>query len=169
MQIAISIGFAVVMLITAATGGRVALWSFSSPVLRRALRGRLASKSLWAGLALTLLVTAGALWLLGARKLDGASLFFGGMIFLFGGGAWVFLRLVLDDVRETFAPFVDQLPTANPFAPEVEPTLVPSCSAAERMNCRSERHCMEAPRACGSAPARLPWRQADWQRTGQHH
>lgn len=170
MQIAVSIGFAVMMLIATVLAWHVVAWSFSSPVLRRALRSRLTSKSLWLGLGVMVLVTAGVLWLLGARQLDGASFFFGGMIFLFGGSTWLFLRLVLEDVRETFIAGAVPLPPANCFEFEIEPAVIPTCSAAaEQVNCRSERHCLETPQACGGTAARLPWRPADWQRTGQRH
>lgn len=172
MSIAVSLTFAALSLIAAASVYRVAAWSIDSPVLRRAVRSRAAAKSLGLVLGLTGVLTVAALWFLGVRQVNGASLFFGGMIFLFGGAGMLFLDLLIEDLREIFAALATRLQNQNPFDGWPEETFraqkaqepQPDESLRLARPCADQPRCAATPRPCDSGILRRAWRQSDWQR-----
>jgi hypothetical protein len=152
---------ATALLIAAGLLRRAVAWSLDSPVLRRAARERLLSKAALIGLSSTAAATVAALWLLGVRHVDGAAIFFGGMIFLFGGAAALFLDLIVKDLREMRAAPPGRLAPLDLFASLPRPSQRGARCGLESRTCVDERRCAAAPRPCGSGGFVTPWRLAD--------
>jgi hypothetical protein len=164
VQTVVRLSLAVAVLIAVGLLYRAAAWSLDSPVLRRAARGRLRSKTTLLGLGLIAAATAATLWLLGVRRVDGAAVFFGGMIFLFGGAAVLFLDLIVRDLREMLAA---RLKPAEPFENGTKPSQHGWRCGPPQPTCVDERRCAAARRPCGSGGFVTPWRPADSPHSGQ--
>ena len=156
------------MLAAVATVYRVTAWSLDSPVLRRALRGRCFRGPTLGGALLLAAATVAILWLLGAELLSGAAVFFGGMIFLFGGAGLLFLDLVVEDLRDIFSALAGKLYAYRPFESwQQADTSSATNQCLPQPNCRhQQRRCGSEPQPCGAGVSR-PWRTADWQRSHQ--
>lgn len=163
MQTVVCLSLVAALLIVAGLLYRAVAWSLDSPVLRRAARGRLRSKTTLLGLGLTAAATGATLWLLGVRRLDGAAVFFGGMTFLFGAAGALFLDLVVRDLREMLA---GRLRPADPFEDGRTPQSGSRCGPPQP-TCGDERRCAAAPRPCGSGGFVTPLRPADWPHSRQ--
>ncbi len=169
MQLAATVAFAAAVLSAAGLVYRVTAWSLDSPVLRRAIRNRRFNRATCAGLGGVLLATLAHVCLLAPHQASGASVFFGGMIFLFGGAGVLFLDLVIEDLRDICATFTAGRRAHGPFEPWTEPQPRPAagnCLPRPRA-CTADLRCGALPRPCDSGVLSNPWRPADWRRTGQ--
>ena len=167
MQTVMAIVFCVGMLSSAALVYRSLRWSFDSPVLRRALRSRKFGSLTWLGIGLVTLGAVGMLFQMGARAVAPETLFFAGMMMLFGWLGVMFASLLLEDIREVFYVATGQV--KSPLEKWREPDDSDHLNFDETIhNCLAEPTCHYRGTACGPGgviPARRP---AGRRRTGQH-
>lgn len=167
MQTPTAIVFSLGLLTSVALLYRSLRWSLDSPVLRRALRSQKFSRLTWAGIVLVTLASVTVLFQMGARAIAPETLFFAGMMMLFGWLGVMFASLLLEDVREVFYVATGRL--KSPLQRWREPSDPEHLSRDEHEpRCRATPTCHEQFAACGPGgviPARRP---ASRRRTGQH-
>jgi hypothetical protein len=156
------------MLASAVIVYRSLRWSMDTPVLRRALRTQRFGWFTWAGMAVVVVGAIALLYQLGARSLDPSTLFFAGMLLLFGSLGVMFTSLLLEDVREVFYVITGRVSSPLERWREPKPDRLDTPVLETPPKCGRELTCVESHTPCGSGGVTPARRKSDRRRSSQH-